>query len=125
MIIVNSKCNVYDNSGVLRVSCISLTRNVSKKGSSLCNIFVSSVKRVNLKKKNLKFLKGSICYSLLIKIARNYLRNFGFFYLKSDNNGVVLVTKEGVPVAKRFFSFSFFEIKYKYFKVALLSLFLL
>lgn len=125
MLIVNSRCNVFDNSGVLVISCVSLTRNVSKKGSNLTDFFVSSVKFVNSKKKLLKFSKGSLCLSLVIKIARNYLRNCGFFYIKSDYNGVILITKEGMPVSKRIFSFVFSEIKSKFFKVALLALFLI
>ena len=44
MIIINTRCKVFDNSGVLVLSCISLTKNVSKKGASLMDVFIGSAK---------------------------------------------------------------------------------
>lgn len=125
MIIINTRCKVFDNSGVLVLSCISLTKNVSKKGASLMDVFIGSAKYLNLKKKKNKFTKGSICIALVIKISRNFLRKWGHFYLKSDFNGVVLMNSEGTPIAKRFFSFVFNEFRFKFIKVALLALFLI
>lgn len=74
MIISNSRCKVFDNSGVLIISCISLTKNVPKKGANLLDTFIGSAKYINSKKKKNKFKKGSICSALVIKTSRNFLR---------------------------------------------------
>ena len=121
MLLTYSNVKVFDNSGVFFVSCISLLGFSRKKGATIGEYFVASIKKINTKKKKLKLQKGSICLVLVIKIARN-IKRFGNYYIKSDLNGVILLNADKLPVATRFFGFLFQEIKYlKFFKVALLA----
>ena len=121
MLLQSSFCQVFDNSGIFFISCISLLKNSKKIGATICEFIVASVKFINSKKINLKYKKGNICKVLIIKLARN-VKRFSNLYIKSDNNGVIIVNTERLPVATRFYSILFKEVRERnYIKIALLA----
>ena len=109
MIIPGTFCSTFDNSGVLTLACISLLRNTSKKGATICDSFVAAVKSINPKKKKIKFKKGSVCLALIIKLNRNICR-WNKYYIKSEKIGVIIVNKEMMPLSKRLFGVVFREL---------------
>jgi large subunit ribosomal protein L14 len=124
MLLPYSNINIYDNSRASVVSCISLLRNTKKSGATIGQVFICSIKKVNLKNKNLKLKKGSICSVLFIKMNRN-LKRYGLVYLKSNLNGGILINSDNLPVASRLFGVIYKEVKdLNFLKVALLAEFL-
>lgn len=125
MLLPSSRINIYDNSKASVVSCISLLRGSKKKGLTVGQLFVGSIKKVNLKNKFFKLKKGSICLILFIKMNRQ-LKRYGLMYLKTNLNGGILINSDNLPVASRLFGIIYKEIKnLNFLKVALLAEFLI
>lgn len=125
MLLPYSTINIFDNSRASLVSCISLLRNTKKNGVTIGQVFICSIKKVNLKNRNSKLKKGSICSVLFIKMNRN-LKRYGLLYLKANSNGGILINSDNLPIASRLFGVVYKEVKdLNFLKVALLAEFLI
>jgi large subunit ribosomal protein L14 len=121
MLFSSSRIRIFDNSGFTSVSYISGFGSKKKKGSTVGDFFIASVKKLNLKKKKSKYKKGSLSLFLIIKLAKN-VKRYGLWYLKSERNGAISLSTEKLPLASRLFGVVYKEIKIlKISKIILLS----
>jgi len=107
MVQLGSILRVTDKTCVVLVQCIKVLGISTKKIAFLGDIILVSVQWINSKKFLLlkarmqkRYLKGSIHRGLVIRSKMNFQRIPGIF-LKFDENAVVLITKNVVPVTNR------------------------
>lgn len=99
MILVGSFLKVSDNSGARLVKCIHVYKN--KKFGSIGDMILVSVKKYNPKK---KIKKGEMFLSLIIRTKTFF--KYDCFYIKFNDNSVVLLNKKLLPIATRLFGVS-------------------
>lgn len=99
MIQMLTKLNVADNSGAKTVKCIKTLGGSMKMESGLGDIIVVSVQDC-LPKGKVK--KGEVCKAVIVRVKQNIRRKDGS-YIKSNDNAVVLVDKQGEPIGTRVF----------------------
>jgi large subunit ribosomal protein L14 len=107
MVQLGSILRVTDKTCVVLVQCIKVLGISTKKIAFLGDVILVSVQWVNSKKFLLlkarmqkRYLKGTIHRGLVIRSRMNFQRIPGIF-LKFDENAVVLITKNVVPVTNR------------------------
>ena len=99
MIYQETKLNISDNSGVLKSKCIKALKASLKRGASVNNVLVVSLRKV---KSNKKFKKGQMVKGVLVRIKKNELRNSGFG-IKFSDNSIVLINDSNMPLSSRIF----------------------
>jgi len=107
MVQLGSILRVTDKTCVVLVQCIKVLGISTKKIAFLGDVILVSVQWINSKKFLLlkarmqkRYLKGTIHRGLVIRSRMNFQRISGI-YLKFDENAVVLITKNVVPVTNR------------------------
>lgn len=110
MVHFKTKINVVDNSGVLLVKCIKLLKGTKKNSATINSYIVVTVKRSLVRKKKKTIVKGDVFRCLIVLSSTNYNRNY-FQYVKSDNNGVILIGENKLPLASRVFGPVFLELR--------------
>jgi len=107
MVQLGSILRVTDKTCVVLVQCIKVLSISTKKIAFLGDVILVSVQWINSKKFLLlkarmqkRYLKGTIHRGLVIRSRMNFQRISGI-YLKFDENAVVLITKNVVPVTNR------------------------
>lgn len=101
MIYPKTILNVIDNSGVLETTCIKILNK--KKVGSIGDLVVLSVRKINPKSellKKRKLLKGDVLKGLVVHTKKSYKRS-NIEFIKSNINGVILMTRTGVPLGNR------------------------
>jgi len=107
MVQLGSILKVTDKTCVVLVQCIKVLGISTKKIAFLGDVILVSVQWINSKKFLLlkarmqkRYLKGTIHRGLVIRSRMNFQRISGIF-LKFDENTVILITKNVVPVTNR------------------------
>jgi large subunit ribosomal protein L14 len=99
MIQCQSVLEVADNSGAKKIMCIKVLGGSGRRYASVGDIFVASVKEAQ---PNSKVKKGDVVRAVVVRTAKELGRPDGT-YIRFDNNGAVLVNKDGEPVGTRIF----------------------
>lgn len=109
MVQVGTVVNVIDKTGVILGQCIKVIGSSKKRIAYIGNVIVVSVKKINVKKfryqkwkKKKRFIVGTVHRALLVRGRKNFRRVEGIF-LKFDENSVVFVNRNIVPVTNRVF----------------------
>jgi len=98
---------VTDKTAVVLVECLKVFGPIRKRIAYLGDVVLVSVKKLNIKNKNIikakkkrRYSRGSLSRALLVRSKVNFCRIPGIF-IKFDENAVVLVNKKTVPVSNR------------------------
>jgi large subunit ribosomal protein L14 len=107
MVQLGSIIKVSDKTSIVLVQCIKVLKSYKNKIAKLGDVILVSVQWVNVKKYMLlkprqrrKYLKGSVHRALVIRSKVNFCRIKGI-YLKFNENCVILITSNIVPVSNR------------------------
>jgi len=101
MIQKGSTVKINDNTGIKEIKCIHLYHGFFRRYSKIGDVILGSVKKINLKKKNIKFKKGQMVNALLIQTKySNQTKNFGIFF--RENSGTI-ISKQKKLLATRIF----------------------
>ena len=99
MIQTQSVLPVADNSGARKIMCIKVLGGSHRRYASVGDIFVGAVKEAA---PNSKVKKGDVVRAVVVRTAKELGRPDGT-YIRFDENGAVLVNKDGEPVGTRIF----------------------
>jgi len=109
MIQLGSLLQVSDKTGIVSVRCIKVLGSVKKHIARLGGIILVSVQKVNARRISFlkerlqkRYAKGTVHRGLIVRSKVNFKRTTGIL-LKFDENTIVLVTKQIVPVTNRVF----------------------
>ncbi len=118
MIQMETSLAVADNSGAKSAKCIKVLGGSGKMITGVGDTIVVSITDVAPKS---KMKKGQVCKAVLVRTKSKIVRSDGGF-IKFDDNAVVLVDKDGEPIATRVFGPVAREIRQKNFlKIASLA----
>jgi len=96
MIYVQTKLNVADNSGALKVKCIKILNN--KKIGSIGDLILVSVQKINPIK---KIVKGSLQKGVIVRLQKKIYRDGG--YISVGENAIVILNNNLLPIGTRIF----------------------
>ena len=99
MIQTQSIMEVADNSGAKKIMCIKVLGGSHRRYASVGDVIVCSVKEAA---PNSKVKKGSVVRAVVVRTAKELGRSDGS-YIRFDNNGAVLVSKDNEPLGTRIF----------------------
>jgi large subunit ribosomal protein L14 len=109
MIQVGSIVKVTDKTGVMFAQCIKVLGSAKSRIAYLGDVIIITVVRINPRKFvnakerwRLKFLRGTIHRGVLVRTKVNFCRAPSIF-LKFNENTVVIVTGQCVPVSNKVF----------------------
>ncbi|MDX2083306.1 MAG: 50S ribosomal protein L14 [Rickettsiales bacterium] len=118
MIQMQSSLVVADNSGAKTATCIKVLGGSDHMITGVGNIVVVSITSVI---PGSKVKKGSVAKGVIVRTKSKIVRNDGSF-VKFDDNALVLVDKDGEPIATRVFGPVAREVRQKNFlKIASLA----
>ena len=118
MIQMQSNLTVADNSGAKTVRCIKVLGGSDHMITGVAEIIVASVTSVIA---GSKVKKGQVVKAVIVRTKSKITRRDGSF-VKFDDNAVVLVDKDGNPIATRVFGPVAREIRQRNFlKIASLA----
>lgn len=118
MIQMQTSLVVADNSGAKTATCIKVLGGSDHMITGVGNIVVVSITSVI---PGSKVKKGSVAKGVIIRTKSKIVRNDGSF-VKFDDNAIVLVDKDGEPIATRVFGPVAREVRQKNFlKIASLA----
>lgn len=101
MIQEQSVLKVVDNSGAKTVRCIKVLGGFNKRYANLGDIIVVSVQQLrNKSKKTSKVLKGQVFRALVVRTKINAGKKDGSLVSLKENS-IVLISKQGNPIATR------------------------
>jgi large subunit ribosomal protein L14 len=99
MIQSHTNLRVIDNSGARSVQCIKVLGGSKRKVASVGDIIVVAVKE-SIPKGKVK--KGEVRRAVIVRTKKEISRKDGS-YLRFDENAVVLVNPQNVPISTRIF----------------------
>lgn len=99
MIQSHTNLRVIDNSGARSVQCIKVLGGSKRKVASVGDIIVVAVKE-SIPKGKVK--KGEVRRAVIVRTKKEISRKDGS-YLRFDENAVVLVNSQNVPISTRIF----------------------
>lgn len=109
MIQQGSILNVSDKTGVVLVQCIKVFGSKKKRIAFLGDVILVVIKKIilaalpkHMVRKKRRLYEGKLSRALIIRTKINFCRMPGFF-IKFNENSVVLVSKKCIPVSKRAF----------------------
>jgi large subunit ribosomal protein L14 len=118
MIQMQSSLVVADNSGAKTATCIKVLGGSDHMITGVGTIVVVSITSVI---PGSKVKKGSVAKGVIVRTKSKIVRNDGSF-VKFDDNAIVLVDKDGEPIATRVFGPVAREVRQKNFlKIASLA----
>lgn len=101
MIQTQTVLKVFDNSGAKTVKCIKVLGGFKKKVANLGENIIVSVQNLRKKsKKNSKVKKGEVYQALIIRTKNIYKKKDGS-QIRFDENAVVLLNKQNIPLGTR------------------------
>ena len=107
MIQLGTIVKVTDKTSIVLGQCIKVLKSYKNRIAYMGDIVLITVQWVNSKRYVLlkarlqkKYLKGTIHRALVIRSKVNYCRISGV-YIKFDENSVILITRDVVPVSDR------------------------
>lgn len=99
MIQLKSLLDVADNSGAKQVVCVKVLSGTRRRYASLGDVVVVAVKEAI---PSSKILKGSVHRAVIVRTAKEVLREDGS-YIKFDDNSAVLINDAREPIGTRIF----------------------
>lgn len=117
MIQMQTKLSVADNSGAKYVRCIKVLGGSKHMITEIGDVVVLSVLSVI---PGSKVKKGQVVKGVIVRTKNKIVRRDGG-YIKFDENAVVLVDKDGNPIASRVFGPIAREVRRNNFKIASLA----
>lgn len=99
MIQAHSNLKVVDNSGAKIVQCIKVLGGSKRKVASIGDIIIVSVKDAIPRG---KVKKGEVLKGLIVRTKKEISRKDGVT-LKFDNNAIVLLNNQEIPIGTRIF----------------------
>lgn len=99
MIQLKSMLDVADNSGAKKVICVKVLGGSRRRYATLGDVVVVAVKEAL---PSSKILKGSVHKAVVVRTAKEVLREDGS-YIKFDDNSAVLINEQREPVGTRIF----------------------
>jgi len=99
MIQVETILEVADNSGAKKLRCIKVLGGSKRKYAYVGDIIVCSVREAM---PNSKVKKGDVVKAVVVRTAKEIVRNNGS-YIKFDDNSAVLINAAREPVGTRIF----------------------
>lgn len=96
---MESKLVVADNSGAKSAKCIKVLGGSNHMIASVGKVIVVSITSVS---PGSKIKKGSVLKGVIVRTKSKITRNDGSF-IRFDDNAIVLVDKDGEPLATRVF----------------------
>jgi large subunit ribosomal protein L14 len=97
MIQVETSLKVADNSGAKRVQCIKVLGGSRRKNGSVGDTIVVAIKEC-LPRKKVK--KGDVRRAVIVRTKKPIYRKDGST-ISFDNNAVVLINEQGIPIGTR------------------------
>lgn len=94
-----TRLNVADNTGAKQVMCIGMVGANSKKGATIGDVIFGAVKDA-LPNGTVK--KKEKVKAIIVRVKKPYQRPDGTV-IRFDDNAIVIITAEGVPVGTRIF----------------------
>ena len=127
MIISGTVLNVVDNTGILKARCIKIYGNTKKYYANIGDIILVVIENYSLKrgflldkKKKDRFLKGKKHKALVIRVKKNYKRNYGIF-IKFSDNAIIIINKRKMPLSKKIRGPVLYELLEKYPAIGVLA----
>ena len=118
MIQMQTKLIVADNSGAKYATCIKIIGGSKKMITGIGDIIIVAINNII---PGSKIKKGQVARAVIIRTKNKITRSDGSL-IKFDDNAVVLVNKEGEPIATRIFGPVAREVRQKKFlKIASLA----
>ncbi|HMO02109.1 MAG TPA: 50S ribosomal protein L14 [Oligoflexia bacterium] len=99
MIALKSLLEIADNSGARKVVCVKVLGGTRRRYASVGDIIVVAVKEAI---PNSKITKGSVHKAVVVRTAKEILRDDGS-YIRFDENSAVLINQAKEPVGTRIF----------------------
>lgn len=99
MIQMKSMLDVADNSGAKKVICIKVIGGSRRRYASLGDVIIVAIKEAI---PSSKILKGSVHKAVVVRTAKEVMREDGSF-IKFDDNSAVLINEQREPVGTRIF----------------------
>lgn len=99
MIQVETVLEVADNSGAKKLKCIKVLGGSKRKYATVGDVIVCSVREAM---PNSKVKKGDVVKAVVVRTAKEIVRNNGS-YIKFDDNSAVLINAAREPVGTRIF----------------------
>lgn len=99
MIQMKALLDVADNSGAKKVVCVKVLGGSRRRYASVGDVIVVAVKEAI---PNSKIIKGSVHKAVVVRTAKEILREDGS-YIKFDDNSAVLINANREPVGTRIF----------------------
>jgi large subunit ribosomal protein L14 len=107
MIQLGTMLKVADKTGMVLVQCIKVLGYSKKKAAFIGDMVLVSVKWINPRRfaflkerKQKRYALGTMHRALLIRSKFNFVRLSGFF-IKFNENAVVIVNRRGAPYSRR------------------------
>lgn len=92
---------VADNSGAKTVKCIKVLQGFKKKHAKIGDLIVISVQTLRNKSKEISKVKKREVYKGLIIRTKKFYRKKNFELIKFEENSIVLINKQNLPVGTR------------------------
>jgi len=119
MIQMQTKLVVADNSGAKTATCIKVIGGSKKMITTVGDVIIVAINSIVA---GSKVKKGQVARAVIVRIKNKVVRSDGSF-IRFDDNAIVLVNKEGDPLATRIFGPISREVKQKNFsKIASLAM---
>jgi len=116
---MQTKLVVADNSGAKTATCIKVIGGSKKMITTVGDVIIVAINSIVA---GSKVKKGQVARAVIVRIKNKVVRSDGSF-IRFDDNAIVLVNKEGDPLATRIFGPISREVKQKNFsKIASLAM---
>jgi large subunit ribosomal protein L14 len=99
MIQLKSVLDVADNSGARKVVCVKVLGGSRRRYASVGDVIVVAVREAT---PNSKITKGSVHKAVVVRTAKEILREDGS-YIRFDDNSAVLINDSQEPIGTRIF----------------------
>jgi large subunit ribosomal protein L14 len=99
MVQTQTVLSVADNSGARKVMCIKVLGGSRRRYATIGDIIVVAVKEAI---PNAKVKKGDVSKAVIVRTAREVVRQDGS-YIRFDDNSAVLIDNQNEPVGTRIF----------------------
>jgi len=112
MVIVGTKINFLDNSGIKFAKCIKVLGSHRYKTGKIGDKIIIAVKKANFKS---KIKKNEIQTALILHTKSSFFRKIGIIINFMNNIAIIVDKKKNVPTATRFYGPIVYEMRRKHF----------
>lgn len=112
MVIVGTKINSFDNSGIRLINCIKVLGSHKKKIGTVGDKIIVSIRKAISKS---KVKNHEVHSAIIVRINRPYHRKLGTILKFNSNVAIVLDKKKNAPVPTRLYGPILYELRRKKF----------